>query len=205
MSRTIDILRSPPVPVRFAGFEATTTTLQRCGWQLAVQEERDYYRGHSPIRYTLALKAPDGLELYGVSDFVDCSWHLIHRELQYGRIAWDELVSKGFYIKKFSPSIMIQRIIMPADRGRKLFLAIDAEPSFETLQMGQFHIEEISVFKPMMQAKEEIIVKPESIPDLMNRILELQEPKQKEIRERIINEGYIPRDRKIEAQIISLR
>ena len=163
--------RSPPTPVWFEGFEATTTQLQRSGWELSCDEDICY------------------------GDFQVA---IFHRRI--GVVGLSERIRRGQLIRAmdkhmdhaaFEP-IQIRRVtqshqliycgpIMAPEKNP--WHAIDAEPMF--MQEGPVRPEDLFLFRPAnAPAPQEIITDPETVAELMEKIIALQKPDMAAIRER---------------------
>lgn len=165
--------RSPPIPVRFEGFEATTTGLQRSGWELSCNE--DYAYGD----FQLAI-FHRGLGVVGISDRIRrgsmlAAFHS-HLDLQY---------VEPIYIRRITQSHQLiysgfSTINAPRESP---WHAIDAEPMF--LSEHPVRPEDLFMFRPASApAPQEIIADPETVADLMEKIIKLQKPDMDQIRER---------------------
>lgn len=207
---TLQLLQSPPVPVYFAGFESDTYRLQRAGWQLSVEKQMDYGAEYS---YRLALKH-EPAKLYAISNQLR-----VPMQLLYGVYGGDNPMSlinffkeTGFQIICVAPHIQFQ---VHAVNHQPSFSAFDAEPQWEKMSKN-VSLEDIAVFRPL-NADSEIVVHPDSVPELLEKIRAVQAPLQKEIREkrrleafRKSNEGQIITDgfggynpaKEIKAQLI---
>lgn len=154
-------INSPIVKVHWAGWESDTLRLQQAGWQLSMEEDvcRRVAR--------LALKHPH-FKMYGLSEMVDINrsnpMNPYHQEM---RLVMRQMASE-----------LVVRLM---DNFSK-FQAIDAEPLF--IQEEIRSIEDCRIFRPIRQAEQQIIVPKHSVPELLDQILKLQDPKQYEIREK---------------------
>ncbi len=162
-------LINQPVRILWAGFETDTLKLQRSGWQLAAEENRDR------LSIRIAMKHPE-LKLYGITQEVDRD-----------RFAFDmykqdqHLVLQMQYIGND-----IRELSITNRYGFENFHPIDAEPVYGMYDSPTARsIDDFQLFKPLSKVKEkEIIVPSESVSELLDRIHALQKPKQDEIRKR---------------------
>lgn len=153
---------SPIVNVNWVGWKSNTYELQRAGWQLSVEQ--------NPFEFNFrtALHHPDGL--YGISMPV--------------RLPGVMSNNPEVYLENVSiPIVFMARdvkvhYIMDNLSG---FQPIDAEPTF----INEIkNIEDFKIFRPVKTPEHEIIIPQDKVPELLDKILQMQDPKQKEIREK---------------------
>lgn len=165
--------RSPPIPVRFEGFEGTTTGLQRCGWELSCDEDFMYGDFQVAIFHR-------HMGVVGLSERVRRS-SLMTAMNQHLR--FDEV--EPIYIRRITQSHQLiysgfSTINAPRESP---WHAIDAEPMF--LSEHPVRPEDLFMFRPASApAPQEIIADPETVADLMEKIIKLQKPDMDQIRER---------------------
>lgn len=163
--------RSPPTPVRFEGFEGTTTGLQRSGWELSCDE--DYLYGD--FRVAIFHRR---MGVVGLSERVRRS-SLMTAMNQHMR--FDEV--EPIYIRRITQShslIYAGPMLLPNGTS---WHAIDAEPMF--MSERPVRPEDLFMFRPASApAPQEIIADPETVADLMEKIIKLQKPDMDQIRER---------------------
>lgn len=179
-------LLSRPLKVEWAGWETNTYRLQQAGWKLSA--EQDIYQN----RMRLAMHH-ERLSLYAMSRMT---------EFEFDRFAHD-------YRPEF-PLIVMQAM------GREVFIqehgsidwgfnAIDAKPCMTERKITR--IEDLAHFAAPLVRCNEVIIPEDSVPKLMERILELQQPARTDrIKEQMRSpEGYDRQpQQKFQAQIISL-
>jgi hypothetical protein len=179
-------LLSRPLRVEWAGWETNTYRLQQAGWRLSA--EQDVFQN----RMRLAMHH-ERMNLYAMSRMT---------EFEFDRFAHD-------YRPEF-PLIVMQAM------GREVFIqehgsidwgfnAIDAKPCFTERKITR--IEDLAHFAAPLVRCNEVIIPEESVPKLMERILELQQPARTDrIKEQMRSpEGYDRQpQQKFQAQIISL-
>ncbi len=193
------VIRNPLSRVFFAGFQSTTLDLQRAGWQLSMEQHFSY----DGLSLRLALKHEAGRVL-AITHPVS-SYHL-HRAM-----GFKEMAPIDFQIAWIGNDA---RFHIMAEMRPMSFNPISAIPEFQDIKDLSF--EEAIPFRPLNPNAPEIIIPPSSVPELMDMILKLQDPKQKEIRDnvrrdawrrdvgaKIGDEGYKPAA-DIKAQIIAL-
>lgn len=163
--------RSPPIPVRFEGFEATTTQLQRSGWELSCNEDYAYGDFQVAIFHR-------GLGVVGISERIRRGSMLhafnSHLDLQYVEPICIRRVTQSHQLLYSGP------VMVPE---RNPWHAIDAEPMF--LHDGPVCPEDLFLFRPAnAPAPQEIITDPETVAELMEKIIALQKLDMAAIRER---------------------
>jgi hypothetical protein len=174
-----------------AGFRSTTLDLQRAGWQLSMNQmiNRDGLQ--------LAIYHKDA-GVSGISDIVDTRflWDLVNR----GRGGWLPDGAIRFNICGLSHQHVIAT---PMRISANTFRPIDAFPEVvEGYSRGG--LEQMIQFRevPTDEAAE-LIVKPEDVNRILEMVLEAQDPKQKEIRDRQRRKGLL-NTRQVRGQIITL-
>lgn len=194
-------LKSPICQVEFLGFKSDTLSLARAGWSISAQQDFHYHG------ISIALKHEQA-RLYAISNSIDM--HNILRLTQYSYISKEEATfNTTFQIKWVQTSPIIELIRQPSVQWG----AVDPYPSFSNRE--RIDIKDLIPFKTIRPDAPEIVIAPESISELMEKIIKLQDPKQKEIRDRQRKEAwrdgqgsnsfnsYNP-STNIQAQIISL-
>jgi hypothetical protein len=179
-------LLSRPLRVEWAGWETNTYRLQQAGWKLSA--EQDVYQN----RMRLAMNH-ERMNLYAMSRMTEFDYEYAARD-------------RGFEL----PMIVMQamgREVFIQEHGRIDwgFNAIDAKPCFTENKITR--IEDLAHFAAPLVRCNEVIIPEESVPRLMERILELQQPARTDrIKEQMRSpEGYDRQpQQKFQAQIISL-
>lgn len=177
---------SRPLKVEWAGWETTTHRLQQAGWKLSA--EQDVFQN----RMRLAMQH-ERMSLYGLSRGMDFDYqrHAMERGYDFPVIVMQAVGREVF--------------IHEAGRIDWSFNAIDAQPCFTDRKISR--IEDFAHFAAPLVRCNEVIIPEESVPDLMERILKLQQPaRTNRIKEQMRNpEGYSAQpQQKFQAQIISL-
>lgn len=174
MTFTQNFLRTfnPICQVYFAGFESDTLRLQRAGWQLSMEQLYD----RNMLR--LAMKH-EGARLHALSAPVS------YQAMALLNPNYQQPVPIEFQIQYMASNMQFE--IHPV-RGSMSFAAVDAYPTFEEIKRVRF--EDAIPFKPINHEASEIVIARESVPELMQRILELQDPKQAEIRQKLRKEAW---------------
>lgn len=174
--------------MHWAGWETTTYNLQQAGWQISA--EQNVFS--NSIR--LAMKH-DGANMRAISDTVDFPYY--------------EAVERFYEVL---PRILIHMRLMGRDvwvheHGRVdwSFQPIDATPTMTENRISR--IEDLAHFAAPLVRTKEIIIPNESVPELLDRILKLQQPARTErIKEEMRSpEGLVVAPKQnFHAQIISL-
>lgn len=161
-----------PFKCRWSAFESDAYSLQRDGWEF-VQELSPYH--HNPLRdevTVIAKHKPSGVTMWGRAHACIADYgHSIGGEIEFTGMRQDAKVELRVYGQ------------LPK------FQRVDMAPSHEPITRRTLHIE--GIFKPA--AEREIIVAPDEVADLLERITKLQQPELLAIRER--NRAREARDR----------
>lgn len=183
-----DPFQSRPVRLHWAGWETDTYRLQQAGWSLSA--EQDVAQG----RMRIAMRH-EGYRIYGLTHLQD--WYFMD-EMRY---------------MNGTPDLQVQCMASRLDAtihqtGPFSFQPIDAVPQF--MQRERRSIEDFAHFATPLARTREIILPEESVPDLLERILKLQQPAKTERLKRELAEDRagmyldaIPRQ-KFHAQILSI-
>lgn len=188
LNDTYGRLLSRPLRLQWAGWETTTFALQRAGWRLSAEQD---FRSE---RMRIAMKH-DGMNLMAMTpDF---------------RFAYMDVAQNPRLLEEI-PSQVVQAMgrdvsIHMAGSMDWMFQAIDATPTFTTNRIER--LEDLAHFAAPLVRTREIIIPNESVDDLMERILKLQQPARTERLKAEMRspEGYtaVPQQ-KFHAQILSL-
>lgn len=168
-----------PWPVRFAGFESNTAILQSQGWDLSAEQMID----RAAIRLALRHEAAG---LYAVSAPVDYRYFVRLDDLKAGI---SNRTVQPFQIVCMGSGIRFR--ILPEFRALS-FQAVSGIPEAE--MSTEISIEDAIPFRKLSMDAPEIIMDPKRVPELMDIILKLQDPRQVEIREKRRREAYRSRD-----------
>jgi hypothetical protein len=171
---------SMPIPIRFAGWESNTYQLQQNGWQLSAMEGRPSLSPRPQLQ--LALKHP-GLQIRAMTRPIDVDYlGMFHNA---GSIV--EMVCKiGLDVKVFGTTLMLSVV----HYGPLDFRAIDAQPQITDARFK--NVDDLKIFADAQLVRtKEVVVMPDSVPELMEQILKLQAPKQADIRERVRKEQVL--------------
>lgn len=177
------LLHQLPVRVIFAGFESDTLTLGQAGWDLSLEQHMSMSTPRPQLRLAMRHGSKENA-LYAITHPVDVR----HTDILGAH-------HDGFKLKSFYESIVFMvahiqtgisfRTVMPEhSRAGASFLRDSFMPFDPTPQ--KLTEEEIKDFKFFKVAKEpqELIVDPKQVHELLDMILKMQGPEQKEIRAR---------------------
>jgi hypothetical protein len=152
-------LLSAPIKLHWAGWEATTYSLQQAGWQLSAQQDMQY----GSMR--IAMKHEDQ-QVWGLTDRVDYDYMTALHD-PYGHFR-----NMVIPVRAMANRIMIQ-LIEPVTAMAN-FSPIDCTPQLDMRQIKT--LEDLAHFAPPLVRTKEIILPEEDVPALLTRILELQKP-----------------------------
>jgi len=147
---------SPPCEVWWAGFRTDTLRLQQAGWQIAVEE----------LPY-------------------DGSIQMILRHTGHRVDALSKRVRHDYFHRDFGaqPTFEITNFVAMGQlrfMGKAHYTQIDAEPQFAMEEPKS--IDDLKIFATPLTRTEEIIVEPETVQSLLDRIREMQAPEQAALR-----------------------
>lgn len=164
---------SRPVPVHWAGWETTTTALQASGWELAVNFE--FHRD----RYTLVMRH-QLMELWALSRGEYFSRSIVSFD-NYG----SDRDLPPFEVVHVAKTLFIQT---PTSLDFQAFQQIDARPQVTESKIRS--VEDFNIFALARSKAEEILVNRADmgVIEHLEAIKRLQEPKQHEIRQRMLRE-----------------
>lgn len=190
-------------PVYFAGFESDTFRLQKNGWQLSVEQMYD----RCAIR--LAMKH-EGARIFAITHTIDM-YQYMQTNFTRGKLAGLSMADPPMIFNVAAIGNDIRFQIMPT--GPVSFKAFDATPQYTEAPLVNF--EDAVPFRPLNNEAPEIILADKNVAELMEMALRMQDPKQREIREKrrkeawrtgegeVMRPGYNP-SKDIMAQIISI-
>lgn len=165
------MLRSPPCEVHMAGFKSDTYRLQAMGWQLSM--DQDVYNS----RIRLAIKHPD-LGVVGLSE--DSGYDFLRR----AHLKMNSALPV-FQISHFSSAIMVHNLRAPQVEDWN-FQPVDSTPHLHMEPAKD--IEELILFSPSKVQAKEIIVAEREVSEILQELLQKQQPMQADIRDRIRRE-----------------
>ena len=180
---------SRPLKIYWAGWETTTWQLQKCGWSLSA------YQDIQGSRLQLAFRH-GGLMLEGITSVIPFQYEraMDLRERDY----IDSLVL-GIE-RMIGETVLVRQTSIGGVSSS--FSPIDAEQRYTEEKITR--LEDLAHFAGSLIRTNEIIVPEESVPELLERIIKLQQPDRIErIKEEL--RGERRPEQKFHAQIISLR
>lgn len=175
-------ISSPVTKVLWAGWESDTLRLQQAGWEVSAEQSIER------LNYRFAFKHPN-YRIYGLTN-------LIKYDNFYDAYMHGQFVNE---LPPLTIQYMASRMEIRLLDNLTKFQPVDCVPNLSINEQIK-SIEDFMIFRPI--AKEgEIIVAPETVPELLDLIIKKQDPKQKELRElkrkqwrqftREINEGTV--------------
>lgn len=190
---------SPPLRVEWGPWRSDIMALQRCGWQVVMDQESrmEYFDEH----YRVLIRDPN-TGMIGYAQFTGPNRHdgLDNSNWHRGLVIRFDLYAD---YSKVAMHTGLRHVWDPVGIGRnsERYAAVDCTPTMVTI--GEL-INPHQIFKnaPIHSKDEqEIVVKEESIIELLGRIKEMQQPEQDRIREDNNSRIIIP---KVHAKIITL-
>lgn len=181
---------SRPAEVFWAGWRSTTTALQQQGWQMAAEQD------FASFSLRVAFRHRD-LKMYMVSERIrDIDYFEVHRGSM-----------PTIYIAHAASRLdmVIHETQMPR------YEPVDAYPQF--VERKIVSMDDLKIFAPPLVRTEELIVDPQTVDEMLQKIREMQAPEQQRIRAkqrleaaRYADPGVIePRtQQKFHAQILSI-
>jgi len=170
------VLVNYPVDVEFAGFKSDTLTLQKSGWDLAIEAYAMMERPSHDVRMALRNEQAG---MYGITCPVEFDRHMMAGAFFDGPKGMIEFF-RGiqFCVAYLAPRIKFQ---VMASRGMPQFQAFDANP--QVMDIKEIDLADMGIFRPLNE-ESEIYLPEQTIAELMDQIIDKQKPQQAEIRER---------------------
>jgi hypothetical protein len=181
---------SRPLRVHWAGWETTTARLQKAGWRLSARQD---INGE---RLQLAFEYGSGHKLRAITNEVPFRY-------------FNALEDYGGHLRMLNEIVLnVQHaigdpvLVHHAGQMDLAFAPIDAEPRYTEARITR--LEDLAHFAGPLIRTNEIIIPEESVPELLDRILKMQQPARID---RIKDElrGEHRPEQKFHAQIISLK
>lgn len=167
-------LSSPPLKVIWQGFESDTYTLSKNGWDLSISEERNHM---SFNQHMVLVMRHEAMQLYGISREIDFNHYRNTEDPRY----WEEVV---IHIRQVASDIHFQYMSV----SPRVFNAIDPIPEYQEAETLQ-RLSEMPVFRTFASNPEEILLAKPTLDQVLKYALDLQEPRQKEIRQEMLKRG----------------
>ena len=165
-----EFVQSVPCPVRWCGFESDTRRLQNAGWRFSARQD---------LRYGDLRLAMDHQEARA-------------QGISYTRFSFSELMRAAYepgamarYLAQTGFDMHIARdlhMVVDEELPARGFTAVDMEP--RVMERRRVSLTDFAPFAPALARTQEIIVTPDQVPGLMEKILAAQAPGQAELRER---------------------
>lgn len=186
-----------PIELYWDGWRTNTALLDRNGWKFSADERRDEYRAAHII--TLAATSPDGRfairgnKIYGIQE-------LFYRDKPQN-IGWERWPNEApWQMELFSCKEVFREITPMEFSSWESMKAVDIMEA--TYAKRHRRLDEFKFFKQTgTQHEKQIFIPPDTVDDLLNKILAIQYPEQQKIK----NGLFMP-DAKpiIQAQVFSL-
>lgn len=167
-------LLSRPLGVHWAGWETTTLRLQQSGWQLAVEHE--FHRDG----YTLLMRHEE-MKLYAYTD----------------QLVLERALHDPYYRGEQMPVFVVRRVANTLQTAHThldftSFQQIDAQPQIADFRIQR--VEDFNIFALARNKATEILVNKAdmTVIEHLEAIKRLQQPKQQEIRQRMLREPEAP-------------
>lgn len=155
---------NPILKLHWAGWEATTPTLQRAGWEISVEQDIQYRTIQFVLRHSV-------YKIYALTDRIDLDY------MEVARIPFNTVLENMV----INVIYMSSKLEVRAHMNPLRFSPLNAEPEYNTCFEFK-DIEDFKIFAPIQIPQHKIIIDPNNAELMLSRILELQDPKQKEIR-----------------------
>ena len=186
---------SRPIRLEWAGWETDTYRLQRAGWKISAMQD---IRGR---RLQLAFAFGNGYRKFeAITEAIPFQYEEmadLHRMRGPHADRLDDIVLR--VQQAVSDQVMIH---MSGELGPAMWGPIDAEPRYTQAKITR--LEDFAHFAGPLIRTNEIIVPEESVPELLERILKLQQPGRiGRIKDELRGEHRV--EQHFHAQIISLR
>lgn len=194
MNWNLKSIINPIIKLNWLGWHTDTLTLQNNNWIIAIEKDVRYQSIRFIIKHK-EFRISGFSAMIKYSEFNEISAGVYLRDImipiQY--LATNEL---RIYVTNFDPS---------------RFQVIDAEPQMiDTIDYIDYDLNGLDIFRSIsessLEATKEILVEPENVDRLLDKILEMQSPQQKEIRQRYLKDKKIVnyQAKQVYAQIMSI-
>jgi hypothetical protein len=182
---------SEPVPLEWCGWRSDTYTLHRCGWQISANED------FREDRLGIAFQHAD-YDVRGFGYFDRWGYRRLLGH-DHDRMLHEPLRQQAMQIEVVGRNIYSHGL---ARMDRELWRAVDPVPQLRMERPAR--IEDIVHFAPISQ-KQDIILRPDTVPELMEKILKLQEPmREKYFREQALEDRAGRQSATVHARLISI-
>jgi len=173
------LIRSPEMPVHWAGFRSTTAELQRNGWEFAVDDA--YGRGMERIFRIIARHDKGAFTGYAETPMRYVARSADHRYFHEGNsqepifLQWVRMDHQVKFIHVEKPNTLS-------------FTRVDMEPDFSQMygpaQREIGDVRHCGLFVPWSDKGQELIVEPASVMSMLEQLKKMQSPELAAVRER---------------------
>jgi hypothetical protein len=160
---------NPVCKVIFAGFKSSTLELQQAGWEIAA--EQDPFKG---VRLALHHRKS------GLQALTNTVPMLELRAAVTKSAGYDIIKHITFQVVHVGTDTRFQIIPMV---GPVSFKAIDATPEWSEVKSSEISFHDLIPFRTVNPDAEQIIVAPDSVPQILDLLLKCQAPVQRRIRQ----------------------
>jgi hypothetical protein len=168
MDRSDLYLKSVPHDVMWGGWRSTTIHLQQAGWLLAAEEDQCFESVRLALRH-------DKFGLRGLSQRLP---------YKYFRRSPLERPERLTFVIEFMASAIVAKYHSFDPPNFSAFHPIDATPQLVRAREGEENMDDFNIFAVPLARTEEIIVDPNDVMAMLDRIKAVQSPEQAAIRER---------------------
>jgi hypothetical protein len=184
---------SEPVTLHWAGWTADTRRLQAAGWSISAQQDVEWDAMRLALRH-------EGMQIRGVTARQDWRYQDRMHEYTTGRN-----VPREMHVQHMASRLVLNIHEPPSVRD---FTPVDAMPQLTHSKI--ITLDDLAHFAVPLARTQEIILPEENVPELLERILKMQQPAKTERLKRELAESregrtfdHIPRQ-KFHAQILSI-
>lgn len=154
-------IQNVPIPVEMAGWRSDTYELQKHGWEISAKQNM------TRMCIQIALHHPAS-GLYAISMVEDLDFLRPERA--------EMLRHMVIHINNVGTKVLFQHTVNISQEPMSAFKPVDTTPHIIETKISS--LEDLVVFRPLPK---EIIVAPDNVPSLMDKILALQDPKMKKL------------------------
>jgi len=182
---------NPIFKIHWLGWESDSLTLQRHGWQIMMEEQRAAYTFGTILRIAIAHPKHN---VYGLTQ--EYAYNVVEMS-DFDLVRQRESMHLDICLNVID---LCKDFIFTSTSKDELegFVPYDAEPRYEVKDLHMHKLSDLFPFKPASEVQQ-LIVDPNSVPELLCRIKDLQAPKQKELREKYRKQKR--RERRLQAQV----
>lgn len=176
---------SPEMKVYWHGWQSDLATLQYHGWNISIEESIRERRYRVYIQHKNA-------NCYGIGNIPEREIMRYYRPIDVDDIYWNNHMHNSFANDisvqiEIAQNIYLQNYNMP---NFKDIQAIDAMPRYEVIE-NNMSLRDMRIFAPLEPAEQEIFLAEPTMEEILQMALSRQEPRQEEIRQRILKDARI--------------